>query len=453
LQINFIDFLRDALEFGVQVLLADQRIRETRAEALALQKKADQEAERLEKLGGVLTMAIEGAPAGDADSHTARCAQAIVKSAGDLVRAEVEKVRSALTSELSKVDGKMATERAACARALETLLLKHDLPDTTLGLTLHAIGGTRYGARLRGTTPFGVDSVIDIDIPSSSLFAHVVRVDRVLERLEVQAPESVGLLHKEVRMRSHRLERHHVAELTIGTTESTLKLRAAPEGAGAGYDITLRAEPPHVRLMRVGERDEPTGPHFDVVDADAVKLQTLYEKLAAAAGDIVKSRKALVDAMVDGQPLRQHERPAELVERLVASMAPVVQEIAWRSLSPSELVLKRLLSDDRREEIFVAKAELKRKLEPLPEHLRRAFDPLGLDSGPSAGAESPPRRGRSIPPGPPPAVKGATPPVGQPIPRPHAPTPASGQPAVGGPSGGPSAGKNDTGPEAALPKP
>jgi hypothetical protein len=73
-----------------------------------------------------------------------------------------------------------------------------------------------------------------------------------------------------------------------------------------------------------------------------------------------------------------------LVERLVAVMAPVTQEIARRSPSASELVLKRLVSGGRREEIFVAKAELVKRLDGLEPQLRTVFDPLGLGDGSAA---------------------------------------------------------------------
>ena len=68
----------------------------------------------------------------------------------------------------------------------------------------------------------------------------------------------------------------------------------------------------------------------------------------------------LVEAKIDGEAMRTHAKPTLLVERLIATMAPVVQEIAARSQSPGELVLRRLLSGDRREEIFLSKSELKR---------------------------------------------------------------------------------------------
>src|SRR5262249_32403970 len=140
-----------------------------------------------------------------------------------------------------------------------------------------------------------------------------------------------------------------------------------------------------VRMTRIGESQELAGPPFEVGEADSVKVLTFYEKLERAAVELTKSRKALAQVSLDNHALRDHENPAVLVERLVTSMAPVVQEIAWRSRSATELVLKRLLADDRREEIFVTKSELLKKLDPLPHNLRKVFDPLGLSEEEPAG--------------------------------------------------------------------
>ena len=70
-------------------------------------------------------------------------------------------------------------------------------------------------------------------------------------------------------------------------------------------------------------------------------------------------------------------------------MAPIVQEIAARSQSPDELVLRRLLSGDRREEIFMSKSELKAKLEPLVNGSRSLFDPLWIQALPPASPAKP----------------------------------------------------------------
>jgi hypothetical protein len=390
LDVNFIEFLRDAVEFCVQVLLADQSIVAGQARTRSLDHVTADEIERLEKVGELAAQAFDDVPWGEENSAASRCVAAIVRSAGELVRTETAEVLAALDAEINKRDAQAARERDGCVKALGALLVKHDLPDMTLDLHLALVSGAaRYGCRARLTTGFGLDAVVELDIPANHLFERVVRVDRLAERLEVHTPEMAGWLHKEVKLRAQHLEKHYVTALSIKASGGTLKLRTAADGTGPGYDIAFASEAPRVRLARVDEREGPPEMPFEVEEADAAKLLALYEKLAAAATELARHRKGIVDATLDGELLRTHARPALLVERLIAIMAPTVQEIASRSHSPGELVLRRLLGDGRREEIFLSKEELKRKLEPLVESNRALFGPLWLDgSGGVAPAPS-----------------------------------------------------------------
>jgi hypothetical protein len=391
LETNYIEFLRDAVDLCVELLGCDQRLQQGAARARSAEQAAANEMERLRTVTGTLTGAIAGLPVGHSDSPTARCIAAITRSAEELCATETTHVRSALASDLARLDGESGRARSAAADALGTLLGRHELPDSASAVELTAAGTTRYLARVRTATPYGVEAVLDVEIPGANLFAHPLRVDRVMDRLEIHAPEAGGWRHKEVKIRPQRLEKLHITELVVAPAESSLKLRAEADGSGGGFDLTFTHQPQQqVRLSRASGRDEPTMAPFDVGDADTTRLLIFFEKLAAAAAELRRGRRTLVEARVDGVGLASHERPALLAERLIATMAPVVKEIARRSLSPNELVLKRLVGDDRREEVFVSKAELVRRLEPLPENLRGTFAPLGLTTPPSgAGTPTP----------------------------------------------------------------
>jgi hypothetical protein len=147
-----------------------------------------------------------------------------------------------------------------------------------------------------------------------------------------------------------------------------------------------------------------------MVDADAARMAELRDKLMAAANELGGARKALVAARFDGTPLRDVEDPLLLADRLIQAIGPTVQEIALHSLAPSELVIKRLLGDDRREEIFVSKVELRERIRRAPESKRGLFEPLGLDdsevveqvsrpalSRPAPAAAAPPEVAQSLP--------------------------------------------------------
>ena len=383
LEVNYIEFLRDAVEFCVQVLLADQRIAEGKARTRALDQATAAEVVKLQKVGALVPKAFEGVPFGEAESAAARCVATIIRSASELVRAATAEARSALDADVARRDADAARERELCVKALEALLVKHDLPEMTSEMHV-ALGGGRYGCRARVTAKFGLEAGVDLEVPANHLFERVVRVDRLAERLDVQVPEVGGWLHKEVKMRAHHLEKHHLTELGIGAAGTTVKLRLAPDGTGPGFDVTFAGQAAPVRVVRVDQHENEA---FDAADGDVPKLRALREKLAAAAAELGKHRKAVVEAKMDGVLLRDHGKPALIVERLIDTIAPVVQEIAARSQSVGELVLRRLLGGGRREEIFLSTQELKVKLDPLSADNRALFEPLWAPGG--TGTPSP----------------------------------------------------------------
>jgi hypothetical protein len=96
----------------------------------------------------------------------------------------------------------------------------------------------------------------------------------------------------------------------------------------------------------------------------------------------------------DGANTEAQPKLVEVVPRLVAKLAPLVNEIATRSRSEGELVLRCALEDGRREEIFMPKARLREKIAPLDaEHtalfdaFMRALDAAPPPSDPAVAAE------------------------------------------------------------------
>jgi hypothetical protein len=243
-------------------------------------------------------------------------------------------------------------------------------------------------------------------VPAGHLLERVVRVDRLAERLEVQVPEMAGWLHKEIKLRTQHLEKHHLSAFSSGRAGSALHLRLAPDGTGPGYDVLFAhegtpVEGAPVRLVRVDEQQKREE-SFDLQEGDVPKLRALREKIAGAIGELARHRTKLFMAKLDGEPLQSHPKPTLLVERLIAVLVPETQEIAARSQSQSELVLRRSLGGDRREEIFLSRQELKAKLEPLSDRNRALFDSLLLDGGAPASRSEPP-------PAPPPRAETARP--------------------------------------------
>src|SRR6185312_3328999 len=214
---------------------------------------------RLEKAGALVPKALEGASVGDSASATARCVAEIVRSAAGIVRSAAEAESASLDAAINRRDAEAAIERAVFAKALEALLIKHDLPEMTSDTNIALVGGARYACRLHITTAFGLDAAMELEVPAGHLLERVVRVDRLAERLE----------------------KHHLSAFSSGPAGSTLHLRLAPDGTGSGYDVMFEDEGAPVRLVRVDEQQKREE-SFDLQEGDVPKLSALREKLGAA---------------------------------------------------------------------------------------------------------------------------------------------------------------------------
>src|SRR5262249_4012579 len=116
LDIDYIEFLRDALDFSVQVLAADERMRQGAARAVEVRRAGDAEVARLESLGAAQARAIEGFDAGAAESPAAQCAQALLREATDVVRGAIEGVRSGVSGDVAKIEDEARRDRARCVQ-------------------------------------------------------------------------------------------------------------------------------------------------------------------------------------------------------------------------------------------------------------------------------------------------------------------------------------------------
>ena len=389
LELNYIRLLRDALDFSVAVLLASQRIRKWVESERERELAADGEIERIEDLGKNLVGVLEGAAQEGDGTATGRCANAIARSASDAVGAEVAGVKAALGDDVARIRGHIADERGKCVAALETLILSHDIPDTDSELRL-AANETGYGARLRGMTKLGLETVLELDVPDSNLFSSHVRVDKVVDDLEIHAPEKRGWLSKKVKLVTHKLSKKYIVELSHAASATTLKLRSTPVIDESGFDIVFPGDEPGVRITPVHKGEDEHHAPYEVSEGDSERLCALLEKISAPTRALLTERRSMTAATFEGTALSNHENPALLVERLIVAMTPVVREISRHSLQADEFVLKRALDDDRREEIFVPKRELRAKLDALPPGLRKMFDPLGLGPAPGKAGKSSP---------------------------------------------------------------
>ncbi len=378
LQIDFIAFLPDAVDFAVRALLCTARIDDAMQRVARLTEDTEKEIEGLQALAADLLASLDRTEVPRPDSPIERCAAHIRDAINEKLRVEVDGARATVAAEVALADQTAAGERIAFAGAFDGLVLRHAFHDASETIEIRADGSGRYGACLRSSTPYGLNWTTTLDIPPTHPLGRFLRLERVIERIEVEAPEPAGWLRRELRVRTQRLDRLHLVDLCVGPGATVVRLRAAAGGSGGGFDLTFGEDPNRVQIVRVCEGSGPPDSPYEATPDDSSVLDDLHQQLRAMAVDLLRHKKSVVEASLDDRPLGQLASPRILVERLIASLAPIVQEIGKRSLAPGELVLKRQTAENQREELFISKAALQHKLQALPSALRRWFESFDL---------------------------------------------------------------------------
>jgi hypothetical protein len=372
LDFNYLAFLREVIDCAVVLVECDVKL------AALEERKRTRERETEATLAAIAEFGRRAAdfvgPVAQQQAGTAvgRTAAAIAAAIRDAVDRESNDGKSKLGAERTELTTEAGNINKRAKEALGKLLKAHDLPaaDRQLEVMWNAHGGVK--ATMRQRTSFGIDAVMALEIPQASfLFTPDLRVDRVAEGVQVHAREAGGWLNKGDKLVPLKLGRYHVASISI---EQNVKIVLRADG-NAG-DMTIVAQPSG--QMAVIASGGPTPREVVIEERDKGSLQSLVDKLEAATQALAEARGNLVGIEIDGKHMAEHGNPRVVAERLAASIGPTVQKIKTHSRSPGELVLRRLLGDNRREEIFVSIDELVKKLEVLPAHSRSVFAPLQL---------------------------------------------------------------------------
>ncbi len=375
---NFLELLRDAIDFAVYVLQADQRIQQGREAAEAQRARAEAELVELEALRSAAQTTIKSTAQSAKHASIADCAGRMIAGCDEAVDASVASAKERLADELAHAAAEEANERGGACNALLALLAPHVPPESSSVVRLNLLETGGYQARREGVWP-GVDLSYNCELvlPSEHLFANLLRIDNIKPRLEIGAPEHTGWIKKEIKIRPQHLERHVISEAIADGTKLVLRVRAEPS-KNVGFDFETDIESGEVSAVRIAYEDELVSGPFDLREEDSPKLLELCQTVYASLTELKTTR--LLEAKLDGSEVRELPKFQHLAERIVSYLAPFVREIAKHSLEPDELVLRHPLGDDRREEIFVSKTTLRQKYDGLPSEMAGLFASLGLNA-------------------------------------------------------------------------
>ncbi len=370
---NYLDYLRSVLEFSSSVLKGDTLISSREKQANELKVAAEEELRQLGELQSKMDAAVIEAGTGVSAPGAQACVEQLAASLGGEIARSSSTVQSSLKTALDQIGSAISSERAANEKYLEKLLLSHDLPESETNVSAETNGDGKFTARLDGTSAVGVDYLIDLAIPGDNLLATPLKIDRLDAELTIKVPKTGGLFGKG-KMRPLKLGKDFVVAVRRTKYGTLLQTRNAITDGQSGLDITF--EDGRIRITHIVK--QKPGEPFAVDPEDLERLGALRDKVTKAVDDLKTARNALREVKLNDVPLCEHEAPGALVKTLVDQMAPIVNDISKHSLAPGELVLKRVLSGDRREEVFASVTDLLGILSGLTAEKLSVFEPLGL---------------------------------------------------------------------------
>jgi hypothetical protein len=379
--INFVELIRHAVDCGV-VLMAGQHAvasavdRSGNFDALRKQERA-----RLDAMSDAIKLTMTAFMSSSSE-RMVRTASRILEAARGVIESEMLQLESQANGEIVNTRTTLGRAREQAYRAVEAFVLRHDLPNTSVGLRLLA-GEEAYSGQALVATPFGIEAVFALAIPEAHEWGKLRRVAELSAGTEVHIPQESGWLSKRVAVAPVKLDKLVVTEVALASDRSLITLRKGAR-SGSGYQLEVTQEnQPKATLRKLGEDGSPTpDPTIALDGEDAMHAMRLWTRVIDSTRDLATRRQQMTNATFDGKPLKETDEPSAIANKLINVLAPVVQEIARRSGAPGELVLRRDTGEGRREEIYITKAELHEKVMTLPTTLRAVFDPFELSDGP-----------------------------------------------------------------------
>jgi len=379
--INFIELIRHSVECGVALLHAQHEIVSAVDRSGNFDQLRKQERARLDAMSDAIKLTMTAFTSSKSE-RMVRTASRILESARAVIESEMAELEGMANGQLSSTRATVDQSREQSYRAVEAFILRHDLPNTTTGVRLLA-GQELYSGQALVSTPFGVEAVFALAIPSAHEWGRVRRVAELSPGTEVHVPVEAGWLSKRREVQAVKLDKLFITEVVLSEERTLITLRKTPQmGPGYQLEVDTTETRPRAQLKPIGEGATEQMMSLELDGEDAVHVLRLWNRVTETAKDLAMRRQGMSGATFDGKPLRELDDPSTVCTRMVNVIAPVVQEIARRSGAPGELVLRRDLGEGRREEIYITKAELHEKVMTLPPHFRATFDPFELTEGP-----------------------------------------------------------------------
>jgi hypothetical protein len=365
LEENFIDTLTQAVEACTQAFSPLAELDARREKAVVAERDSHREVDRLLELERVVESAL-GQFIGGSGGLAQATAHKIVAATKQSVTAVKNQIEGRARALLADAEPRTASERVQTA--ISPFFERAELPGTTW---VSSWDGRGTAARAEATSTSGrLQAMYTLDLSGmwqlpirNDIFAADAIVHLVRKRTFGKAKPTPIDLSKMLMISIEQRAR----ETILGMRESVK--------TQAGYRFVLGEDGASFSTMGLtGELDSEV---HAVGDEDLPNLRRLAEGALAQLATL-RARRTVRELRYSGEALSSLAEPKAFPLELLAQLTPLCRALRDRSPVAGELVLKRDIGDNRREELFVPRAQLAARFLPLPAEYRRPFEDMGL---------------------------------------------------------------------------
>src|SRR4051812_11005450 len=163
--VNFIELVRHAVECAVMLMSAQHGIATAVDRSGNFDQLRKQERSRLDAMSDAMKLTMTAFMSSHSE-RMVRTAQRVLESARAVIESELISLEGQANGEIMNTRATVERAREQSFRAVEAFILRHDLPNTAVGVRLLA-GEESYSGQALVATPFGIEAVFSLAIPQA----------------------------------------------------------------------------------------------------------------------------------------------------------------------------------------------------------------------------------------------------------------------------------------------
>jgi hypothetical protein len=375
IQYNFLTAFETFIDAAAQTVRLDQEIAQVEAKIAAGVASRERALEIVEEFHRKAMASLEKLREQYDDPNSAAYARQVREHADTLVTEARTNCKLANDKEAKEHGSEFDRRRKEISSAIERFLKTDLMPVLGWSVTMRLTDGQNQLTAIL-SHPGDVITSFSIGTGQAPSWQSPVRVASLVQGLDLQLGVRKSWITGSVARSAVSLDDYLIGGFELGDDTAEIRLRKRAEQPDAFvFKLERKAERLLVQLQRPGEEDDTV---TDLDEEDRARLEKLWQMLRQSVKTTLRFRTHLLSVRVGGQDLFEAKRLRPFLERVIESIAPIVQQIIEHSPNPNELSMKIESDEGRREEVYVRRESLIAKIEVLDDAGRAVFAPMGL---------------------------------------------------------------------------